>query len=110
MSIWGKIFGSDSVIEAGKSAIDAVWHTDEEKAHAHMKFLELYQPFKLAQRLVACAVVGTYCLGWVATFAASFWLNVDKQLQLLNGDLGSAAMLVVGFYFAGGVVSSLRGK
>ena len=53
MGLLGKIFGSDKVIDSAISGIDKVWFTDEEKAELHLKFLDRYKPFALAQRSLA---------------------------------------------------------
>ena len=42
MGIWSSIFGSDKIIDAGISGIDAMVFTDEEKSSAKMRFLKLY--------------------------------------------------------------------
>ena len=50
-TILGTIFGSKKVVDASISGIDKLVFTNEEKADTHLKFLEAYKPFKLAQRL-----------------------------------------------------------
>lgn len=107
MNIFGKLFGSDKVIDAGISAIDAMVYTDEEKAINRMKFLKLYEPFKIAQRYIAIIVTIPYMIAWFGTFCASFFMNVDAQQLLLSGSIGTIVMLITSFYFAGGALGGL---
>jgi len=45
MGFFGRIFGSDSVIDGAINGIDKVWFTDEEKSDYHLKMLASYEPF-----------------------------------------------------------------
>ncbi|MGJ8685853.1 MAG: hypothetical protein ACSHWQ_00130 [Spongiibacteraceae bacterium] len=111
MNIFGKLFGSDKVIEAGINGLDAVVFTAEEKASAKLALLKAYEPFKIAQRLLAITFGVPYALAWTITFISSFWFEVSKQLALLSGDMGNIVMAIVGFYFLGGAAESLlRGR
>lgn len=111
MSIFGTIFGSKTAIKAGRDAIDAVFYTEEEKAKQHAEFLKLYEPFKLAQRVIATMVVLPYMLSWLVVFLCSFFfteVDLAFPLKLLSGDVGTATLIIVGFYFAGGTLASIR--
>lgn len=112
MNIFGKLFGSDKVIDAGIKGLDAVVYTREEKAAQFAAFLKLYEPFKIAQRLLALTFGVPYALGWFITFLLSFFLDsVDAQLELLSGDMGKIVMAIVAFYFLGGAAESMfKGK
>lgn len=113
MNILSRIFGSSEVLKAGRDTIDAVFYTDEEKAEQHAKFLKLYHPFKLAQRVVASLIIAPYMLAWTLLFVCSFFFTKEElafPLELLSGDVGTAMLIIVGFYFAGGTLSSLRSK
>ena len=57
MGIWNSLFGNDKIIDAGINGIDQMVFTDEEKSSAKMKFLKLYEPFKLAPTYLSAAVV-----------------------------------------------------
>ena len=109
MSIWGKLFGNDKAI--GKAVdgiyngVDKLIYTPEEKVDNYHKTLKLYEPFKIAQRLLALTFSIPYAIAWFITFTASFWFNVDTQMDLLNGTIGQIVTVIVGFYFLGGVVS-----
>lgn len=107
MGIWSKLFGSDNVIQAGIDGIDAVVFTEEERSKAKQEFLKLYEPFKIAQRYLAVIFSIPYVLAWLITFISSFFIDVTKQFELLNGDIGSIVFAIVSFYFLGGVASGI---
>ena len=104
MGILGKLLGSDSVIKAGISGIDALVYTDQEKSESKKAFLKLYEPFKVGQRYISLVCVVPYTSAWFVTFLASFFIDVSPQLDLLKGDMGMIVTVIIGFYFAGGVV------
>lgn len=111
MNILGKLFGSDKIIDAGIKGIDAIVYTEEEKALSKLALLKAYEPFKIAQRFLALIFGIPYAVAWSVTFLVSFWLDVDKQLELLSGDMGLANALILGFYFGGGAAESIfKGK
>jgi hypothetical protein len=104
----GKIFGSKKVVDAGIDALDALVHTDEEKSKAQRAFLKLYEPFKLAQRLIAMTTVPPYVLAWCAAFGMScFGIDTTDQEQLLEGRMGDAVAIILAFYFGGGAAESV---
>ena len=119
----GKIFGSDSIINAGIKGIDALVFTDEEKAKMHMNFLKLYEPFKLAQRYLAFGFGGAYLLVFfnavlvwnIGVFTADlemqgFYMATAHELANWNNEtLGTPVSIILGFYFMGGVLN-IRAK
>ena len=114
MGIWSSLFGSDKLIDAGINGIDAMVFTDEEKSSAKMKFLKLYEPYKIAQRWLALVVSIPYVSMWFITgliYIADIFtvkeLDTSKIMGFLNGDMGSAFILVLSFYFAGGAVEGV---
>ena len=114
MSIWSSLFGSDKVIDAGINGIDAMVFTDEEKSSAKMKFLSLYEPFKIGQRYLAMTFCPVYVLVWFITvmievanvFTVKAY-NTDKLFNMLQGDMGLMVALIMGFYFGGGAVEGV---
>ncbi len=113
-SLLGKIFGSSKVVDAGISAIDAMVHTDEEKTKAKQELLKLYQPFKLAQRVLAFAVCfNFFAYMWLCVSVYFFGASgqMDDLLSLAKEfELGYLMLLVMGWYFTGGIVDSARRK
>ena len=113
MWIFDKLFGSDKIIEKiGDSlynGIDKAVYTPEEQIDNRLKSLAAYEPFKIAQRLLALVFTIPYALAWIITFIASFFIDVaDQQAVLLNGNMGQIVLAIVGFYFLGGVVNGIK--
>lgn len=111
MSLLDTLFGSSKVVEKGTDMLDNAFYTDQEKAEGHIKLLSAYEPFKLAQRLLAMIVVPPWVLANFICFA--IWLinpeyNIEPAMSILNEKLGIAAIAIVAFYFSGGMLNSLR--
>lgn len=123
-SFLGKIFGSDKIMDAGIKGIDALVFTPEEKAKLHLDFLKQYEPFKLAQRYLAIMFSGVYLFVYlvaisiwlIGAFSSSiemqgFYMATAFELAKWNTEtLGTAVALIIGFYFAGGVISGFKSK
>jgi hypothetical protein len=107
MSIWSTLFGSKNVIQAGIDGLDKIVHTDEEKSDAKQIFLKLYEPFKVAQRLLAVIYGVPYAFAWFITFIVSFFTDVSKQEALLQGDISRIVFAIVSFYFGGGAAEGV---
>lgn len=103
----GKLFGSQKVVDGLMSAGDKVFYTDEEKADNFRHLLKLYEPFKIAQRLLMLIMCVPYMAAWLATFIASFWIDIGMQQELLMGKVGTLVIVIVGFYFGGGAVEGI---
>lgn len=114
MGLLSKLFGSDSIIDAGINGIDAMVFTDEEQSTAKLAFLKLYEPFKLAQRYIAMTFCPAYIGCWVLTFiievADIFMvkdLNTETLYKMLQGEVALMVTLILGFYFGGGAVEGI---
>ena len=117
LHLLGKLFGSKKIIEAGISGLDKAIYSAEEKADYHLKFLAAYEPFKIAQRLLALLVISIYL--FVFLVGSLFMLYggiVDNEtyvliskdlLNLNNETLAWAVITILAFYFAGGTVNSI---
>lgn len=110
MNFLKKLFGSSEVVQAGIDGIDAAFFTDEEKSRFRLALLKAYEPFKLAQRLLALTFCIPYALAWLVAFVASFWVDIAAQLALLSGDMAVAVGIILAFYFGGGFVEGALGK
>ena len=133
MGILARIFGTDEII--GKAAdgviagADAMVLTDEERVRYHLEFLRAYEPFKLAQRLLAMTVGVPYVAIWVISallYTGSILVDpcppdkqckarqietASKELATMNNDtLGLPFAIILGFYFAGGAVEGIVEK
>lgn len=108
MSIFTKLLGSDKIIDAAKNGIDAMFHTEEEKAHHFIKLLAAYEVFKVAQRFCMIIFCVPYALAWSVTFAMScFNMDIANQLLLLSGNISLVVGVIVAFYFGGGAIEGI---
>lgn len=112
MSIFTKLFGNDNVVSKAADGIydgiDKAVYTEEEKIDNRKAFLRLYEPFKVAQRLLALVYSIPYMFAWTVTFIVSFFgIDTTYQRELLSGDICTINSYIVGFYFLGGVVNGV---
>lgn len=115
MNILARLLGSEKVIDAGLKGIDSAFYTEQEQAEALSKrmvlkgaLLRAYEPFKVAQRLLALLYGIPYVIAWFSMFIASFWVNVDQQFKfLVDSDMAMANLIILAFYFAGGAGESI---
>lgn len=113
--MWGlfsKIFGSSDVISGSMNAIDNAFFTDQEKAENKAHLLKLYEPFKLAQRLLALTFAIPFVLVFLIASIGFFCFGADKEAALTimqwNVDtLGEPVFWIMVFYFAGGASEGL---
>ena len=74
--------------------------------------LVLYEPYKLAQRILSIMFSGAFLLVHLLTAISHFIYvlkgsSTEKVISLYdynNDSLGTLVMIIVGFYFAGGVL------
>lgn len=115
MSIWGKLFGSESVVDAGIRAGDAMFFTSEEKANWRLQLMRAYEPFKIAQRWLAIILTTPFAAlhtlggaqiliaGWLPDALGKSIHEASLAMMEVNNDtLGLPVAVVLGFYFAGG--------
>lgn len=125
MGFWGKLFGTEKVIDGAIAGIDKAFYTAEEKAENGIivmgikeKLLKAYEPYKIAQRFLALIVAIPYMM--VYLLSAGFYaygltiedietakrmLEASKALGVMNNDnLGTPFAIILGWYFTGGVI------
>lgn len=128
MSFIGRLFGSDKAVESlingASNSIDKLFYTDEEKAEDKAKsasearsmvvdWLKNTQGQNLSRRLIALAVTFSWILlklltallGIIALWASSpesakQFIASAEVIRTAANDMGSAVMLILGFYFA----------
>ena len=113
MSIWTSLFASESVVnklaDGLYDGLDAAVYTAEEKVEHRKEFLKLYEPFKKAQRFLMMIACVPYSAAWSITFLVSFTgVDISKQEQILSGTMGEIALVIVAFYFMGGVINGIK--
>ena len=112
-SIFSTLFRGD-VFEKGAEIVDEAFHTDQEKAqHSEKilfikkKLLELYEPFKVAQRYLALIFSIPFVVLHTGAFSLriAYWDNKLLQTSVqtiqvdINESLGLIVLTIVGFYF-----------
>lgn len=110
--ILAKIFNPKKLGESIISGVDKAILTNEEKIDYMQKMLTLYEPYKLAQRILAILFSSVFLVIHLMTAIAHFIyvlrdLNTEKVVSLYsynNDSLGMIVLMVVSFYFAGGVL------
>jgi len=115
MSIWGKLFGSQKVVDSVISAGDAIVYTEEEKKENHKTFLKLYEPFKVAQRYLAMIFSIPFAILHTGVFSVrvAYWDNpvLQKSMKVIQSDindsLGTIVLVIIGFYFAAGATEGV---
>ncbi len=105
-----KLFTSSEVVEDISSGIDKSIYTTEEKVDNFHKLLELYTPFKVAQRILMIIMCVPYATAWFSTFIASFFIDTSKLIIILDGNMGTVVFTIILFYFGGGAVEGALSK
>ncbi len=125
--ILGKIFGSDSVVEKAGSLIDEAFYTDSEKAEDKRDMVVLkaqhkinerksFEPFKLAQRVLAFGFTFVFLFIMMNGVLGSLYGLIEMENVKAAKDfanemwLGEIMLAIVGFYFGGGLTESIRRK
>lgn len=94
MFSWIKsIFTSDNLVDGVIKGVDKSFFTDEEKADNWNKVLKLYEPFKLAQRLISLALLFLLGLG----FFTAVFIRVGGMILYTPSD-AVAELIVQGKY------------
>jgi hypothetical protein len=114
MSIWGKLFGSEKVIDSGMRAIDALVLTDEEKTKYKLELLKAYEPFKLAQRYFMMIVTVPFMFIWLCvglSLLSMAWTSGDyKDVKdfILEGEIIWIVITICAFYFGDTIAGKLK--
>ncbi|MCG9659729.1 hypothetical protein [Vibrio mediterranei] len=111
MGLWSNLFGTSKIIDDGMELIDNAFYTDEEKTEQKKQMLKAYEPFKLAQRLIAIMFCFTFLLLLVGLVVMSFFVDITVQLDVIEKYMESSllkpVMMILGFYFAGGMLEGV---
>ena len=120
LGVISKIFGSGDVISKGIQLIDDMHTSTEEeiaaKSKAKVDLLGAYAPFKLAQRYLALMFTAMFIFIMANGILGALYgivplENVEEAKRFANEMwLGEIMLTIVGFYFGGGVVESIKGK
>lgn len=117
LPILGKILGSGDVVKKGMELIDSMHTSTEEEMAAVSKaktdLLQAYQPFKLAQRYLALMFTFTFLTCFAITLGMTLAGKGDIEgVKAILGDfwIGEIMLLIVGFYFGGGLAETIKQK
>jgi hypothetical protein len=120
IGILAKILGSGDVVKQGMSLIDDMVVTSEEeiaaKSKAKTDLLAAYQPFKLAQRYIALMFTAMFLFIMANGVVGALYGVIDMDNVEAAKDfaasmwLGEIMLGIVGFYFGGGLASSIKEK
>ena len=112
-----KLFGSKDVIQQGIKLIDDIHTSTEEevvaKSKAKTDLLAAYAPYKLAQRYLALMFTVTFLVCFSITMGMTLAGKGDTEAvkSVLNEFwIGEIMLVIVGFYFGGGLAASIKEK
>lgn len=118
LGVLSKIFGSGDVISKGIDLIDSLVVTSEEEIAAKTKaktdLLAAYAPFKIAQRYLAVMFTAVFLFIMVNGIVGALygWIDlsaVEEAKKFANDMwLGEIMLAIVGFYFSGGMIESIK--
>ena len=129
MGLIRALFSKDQVIDSLAAGADKAFYTKEEKSDDFLTLVKAYEPFKLAQRLLALSLTIPFVV--IILLSALVYLasllfdpciadQICKSQQLANGSkellgmtvqgLGESVTWVVVFYFGGGAVEGVVHK
>ena len=117
LAVLGKILGSDSVISQGMKLIDDMHTSTEEeiaaKSKAKIDLMGAYAPFKIAQRYLALMFGATFLGSYVIVLSMTISGQGDPDAVtkvMEQFSINYAMLIILGFYFGGGVIHSVKGK
>lgn len=127
MSIWSTLFNSSDTISKATDAVinagDKLFYTEEEKAETKLKLVEhfptllkSYEPFKIAQRILAIWFSGIFGISFLicltfTIYNIAFGTNYDMKpiFDLINNfGIDMIVLAIVSFYFLGGSIESFK--
>lgn len=115
--VLSKILGSGDVIQQGLKLIDDMHTSTEEeikaKTEQRVALMQSYAPFKLAQRYLALMFGFTFLASYLLVLGMTITGrgNPDAVTKVMDQFTINYAMLVIlGFYFGGGVIDSVKAK
>ena len=117
IGVISKILGSGDVIKQGLQLIDDMHVSETEaveaRAKAKVDLLQSYAPFKVAQRYLALMFGGTFLITYVLVLVMTITGQGDPDAitkVMEQFSINWAIMIILGFYFGGGVIDSVKAK
>ena len=114
----GKIFNPQKLLDDVVGGVDKAIFSKEGKADYMKEMLVLYEPYKIAQRIIAILFVVIFLSIHLLTSIAHFVYvlndkstnNIIELYEYNNDNLGYPILTIIGFYFAGGVFEGIATK
>lgn len=117
VGVLAKILGSGDVVKQGLKLIDDMHTSTEEevaiKSKARIDLMNAYAPFKIAQRYLALMFGATFLASYVLVLAMTISGQGDPDAVtkvMEQFSINYAMLIILGFYFGGGVVDSFKAK
>jgi hypothetical protein len=117
LNVLNSILGGGDVIKKGLDLIDDMHTSTEEeikaKSKAKIDLMGAYAPFKIAQRYLALMFGGTFLGSYmiVLGMTISGYGDPDAVTKVMEQfSINYAMLIILGFYFGGGVVDSFKAK
>ncbi len=117
LGVLAKILGSGDVVKQGLKLIDDMHTSTEEevaiKSKARIDLMNAYAPFKIAQRYLALMFGATFLASYVLVLAMTISGQGDPDAVtkvMEQFSINYAMLIILGFYFGGGVVDSFKAK
>lgn len=117
LGILAKIFGSGEVVKQGLGLIDDIHTSTEEeiaaKSKAKIDLMNAYAPFKIAQRYLALMFGGVFLASYILVLGmtVSGYGDTDAVTAVMDQfSINYAMLIILGFYFGGGVIDSVKAK
>lgn len=117
LNVINNILGGGDVIKKGLDLIDDMHTSTEEeikaKSKAKIDLMGAYAPFKIAQRYLALMFGGTFLGSYliVLGMTISGFGDPDSVTKVMEQfSINYAMLIILGFYFGGGVVDSFKAK
>lgn len=114
----GKLFTPKKLGDSIISGIDKTFLTNEEKLDYFQEMLVLYEPYKLAQRILAIMFSSVFLFVHLIVAITHFvyvlkGVKAESVIELYsfnNESLGTIVLIIISFYFAGGVLEGAVSK
>jgi len=104
----GKLFSSKKVVDSAISGVDKAFFTKEEQMDVFQKLLVLYEPYKLAQRILAIVFCVPWAIAWSLVVVMAFsGADVSAVTPFLGGKMGTIVLTITAFYFGGGALEGM---
>ena len=117
LNVLNSILGGGDVIKKGIQLIDDMHTSTEEeikaKSKAKIDLMGAYAPFKIAQRYLALMFGGTFLGSYliVLGMTISGYGDPDAVTKVMEQfSINYAMLIILTFYFGGGVVDSIKAK